>query len=320
MTRFADTTDHAALATALTQAWRAAAPEDDIRWLLQAAEDLAHDNVLAFKGGPFGALIVDFAARIVVGAAANHATLWHDPTAHAEVLALRAAHANRADLAGCLLITSCECCPMCLAATFQSGIRRIHYHATRQQAAAAGFADAAQYALIELPLQAQATQLRPGDARYAEAQNQLGSHIAAVLIPGPTGLQTIGVSAGDEAADSTATPCIHALRRACEQWGSPRLPAGSRLLCRHAPHPLSLLAADWANLGHSGDLDDTQKDPGAILYFDTTPGQTPGLSAAEMWAALRAPETAGMTRTHDPLPQSTAFAAWAANLDKLERY
>lgn len=320
MMRFADTADHTAIALALTQSWREATPQNEIGWLLQAAEDLAHDNALSFKGGPFGALIVDLPRRLVVGAAANHATLWHDPTAHAEVLALRAAHEARSDLSGCMLITSCECCPMCLAATFQSGIRHIHYHATRAQAAAAGFADAAQYDLIAQPLHAQATQVMPDDARYAEALRQLGTHIAVVLMPGVEGLHAIGQSDGTEAPDLTATPCVHALRHACESWGSPRLPPGSRLICRHAPHPLSLLAADWANLGHSGDLDDDRKDPGAILYFEPTPGQTPGFGANEMWSALRRPESAGMTRTHTPLPESTAFPAWVLNLDKLQRY
>ncbi len=320
---FADTTQHGQIAAQLTQAWQAALPADPVPWLLQRAEWLARDNVLSYRGGPFGALVVQMQTRRVCGAAANHATLWHDATAHAEVLALRAATEGGHDLRGCALITSCECCPMCLASTFRAGIRRIHYRATRQDAAQAGFADAAQYALIAQPISAQATLLTTQDPRHAHAASMLETSAACVLVPGAGGLRPFGRADGAPPNDPTLTPCIQAMRAACAAWGNPRLPSGSLLISRREPHPLSLLAADWANLGRGNDLDDPAKHPGAILYLDSRPEIAPeeALDARQIWAALRDPHAFGMQCLHAPLPtEPEAFPAWIANLEKLQRY
>ncbi len=93
-------------------------------------------------GGPFGAIIVRGAD--VIAGAANRVTRDHDPTAHAEVLAIRMACRALSThvLAGCTLYASCEPCPMCLGAILWSRLDEIYYAADRHDAARAGFDDA----------------------------------------------------------------------------------------------------------------------------------------------------------------------------------
>jgi tRNA(Arg) A34 adenosine deaminase TadA len=111
------------------------------RAFLQQAIELAVENVRA-GGGPFGALVVR--AGTVVARGVNRVTAQHDPTAHAEVQALRTTGAvlKAHHFPGCTLYTSCEPCPMCLAAAYWARLDRVVYAATHQQAADAGFADA----------------------------------------------------------------------------------------------------------------------------------------------------------------------------------
>ena len=96
---------------------------------------------LAHGGGPFGAVIVKDGQ--IIGSGNNQVTLTNDPTAHAEMVAIRAACKHLADfqLAGCSIYVNCEPCPMCLAALYWAGIEEIYYAANRQDAAAIGFAD-----------------------------------------------------------------------------------------------------------------------------------------------------------------------------------
>jgi tRNA(Arg) A34 adenosine deaminase TadA len=112
---------------------------------LRRAISLATRNVLEGKGGPFGAVIVRDGK--IVGEGANSVTTTNDPTAHAEVNAIRAAaRALRTfDLAGCEIYTSCEPCPMCLAAAYWARINAIYYGANAADAAKAGFDDAFLY-------------------------------------------------------------------------------------------------------------------------------------------------------------------------------
>ncbi|MGE3286047.1 MAG: nucleoside deaminase [Pseudonocardia sp.] len=118
----------------------------DELWLHRAV-DLATANVHT-GGGPFGAVVV--AEGMVVGEGVNRVTRDHDPTAHAEVVAIRAACATRGHfaLAGCVLYTSCEPCPMCLAAALWSRLDRIVYAADRHDAARGGFDDRVFYDLF----------------------------------------------------------------------------------------------------------------------------------------------------------------------------
>lgn len=113
--------------------------------LMRRAIALATDNVVSEKGGPFGALIVRNGE--IIGEGANSVTATNDPTAHAEVNAIRAAAKalNTFTLAGCELYTSCEPCPMCLAAAHWARIDAIYFAAGAADAARAGFDDAFLY-------------------------------------------------------------------------------------------------------------------------------------------------------------------------------
>jgi len=112
---------------------------------LRRAIALATENVTSGRGGPFGAVIVRDGQ--IVGEGANSVTATLDATAHAEVVAIRAACKTLGafSLAGCELYTSCEPCPMCLAASYWAHVDRIYYGAGAEDAAQAGFADAFLY-------------------------------------------------------------------------------------------------------------------------------------------------------------------------------
>jgi len=112
---------------------------------LRRAIALARQNVVSGAGGPFGAVIVR--NGVIVGEGANSVTTGNDPTAHGEVNAIRAAAKalGTFTLAGCELYTSCEPCPMCLAASYWARIDAIYYGANAADAARAGFDDAYLY-------------------------------------------------------------------------------------------------------------------------------------------------------------------------------
>ena len=115
---------------------------------MKEALDLAVENVQS-GGGPFGAVIVSGGDIIARGA--NRVTDRHDPTAHAEVMAIRSAckSVGHFELTGCTLYTSCEPCPMCLGAIYWARLDRVVYAATREDAAQAGFDDDHIYQEIE---------------------------------------------------------------------------------------------------------------------------------------------------------------------------
>lgn len=117
---------------------------------MQIAIDLATKNVLSHAGGPFGAIIVKNDTIIAEGV--NMVTSTMDPTAHAEIIALRIAckKLNTVHLTGCTLYTSCEPCPMCLAATYWAHIKEIYCANSRTDAASIGFDDALIYKEIAL--------------------------------------------------------------------------------------------------------------------------------------------------------------------------
>ena len=119
---------------------------DDQRWLERSIE-LAIDNV-ASGGGPFGALIVCDGALVAEGQ--NRVTANLDPTAHAEVVAIRAACQAVGDfsLAGATLYTSCEPCPLCLSAALWARVDRVVFAADRDDAARGGFDDREFYELF----------------------------------------------------------------------------------------------------------------------------------------------------------------------------
>jgi guanine deaminase len=124
----------------------AAAAADDARWLARAIE-LATENV-ANGGGPFGAVIVKNGELVAEGQ--NRVTASLDPTAHAEVSAIRAACQIIGDfsLAGMTLYTSCEPCPLCVSASLWARLDRVVFAADREDAARGGFDDREFYELF----------------------------------------------------------------------------------------------------------------------------------------------------------------------------
>ncbi len=117
---------------------------------LQWAIDLAVENVKSGRGGPFGAVIVRNGRIVAEGT--NLVTAINDPTAHAEVMAIRAACGlqERLHLEDCIIYSSCEPCPMCLGAIHSAKLAGLYFAATRDDAAAAGFDDSFIY--DQLPL------------------------------------------------------------------------------------------------------------------------------------------------------------------------
>lgn len=117
---------------------------------MREAIELAVNNV-AQGGGPFGCVIVRDGKIIARGV--NRVTQTNDPTAHAEVVAIRAAcQALKAfQLTGCELYTSCEPCPMCMAAIYWARPDKVYFAATKADAAQAGFDDAMIYEEFALP-------------------------------------------------------------------------------------------------------------------------------------------------------------------------
>jgi len=110
--------------------------------LMRRALDLALDAVRSGTGGPFGALVVRDGHVVATGQ--NRVTSTNDPTAHAEIVAIRAAcrQLESFHLQGCVLYASCEPCPMCLAAALWARVDAVYYAGTREDAARAGFDDA----------------------------------------------------------------------------------------------------------------------------------------------------------------------------------
>ena len=119
---------------------------------MEQAIALATENVTSGRGGPFGAVIVQDGTIVATGV--NRVAATNDPTAHAEVTAIRSAcsELGSVSLAGCEIYSSCEPCPMCLAAIYWSHCEAIFYGNTAADAAAAGFEDAFLYEEVKRPL------------------------------------------------------------------------------------------------------------------------------------------------------------------------
>lgn len=115
------------------------------------AIELSLENVASARGGPFGAVIVR--ENKIIAEAANRVTASNDPTAHAEVLAIRAACTRLGvfELSDCELYTSCEPCPMCLGAIYWARLARVYYGNVAADAARIGFDDSAIYEEIAQP-------------------------------------------------------------------------------------------------------------------------------------------------------------------------
>jgi tRNA(Arg) A34 adenosine deaminase TadA len=119
---------------------------------MRQAIALATENVVSGAGGPFGAVVVCDGQIIATGV--NQVTSTNDPTAHAEVVAIRAAckALGSFQLHGCTVYSSCEPCPMCLAAIYWARCDAIYYGSSAADAAAAGFDDSFLYDEVKRPI------------------------------------------------------------------------------------------------------------------------------------------------------------------------
>ncbi len=128
---------------------------------MQEAVRLSREAVRTGRGGPFGCVIVRHGQ--VVGRGRNEVTSIPDPTAHAEIMAIRdscrSLGTHRLD--DCQLYTSCEPCPMCLAAIYWARIPEVYFGNTRSDAAEIGFDDALIYEQIPLPVTARTVRMHP---------------------------------------------------------------------------------------------------------------------------------------------------------------
>jgi guanine deaminase len=124
----------------------------DHEHFMRKAIELSDIGMKENKGGPFGALVVQ--DGVIIGEGQNEVTSTNDPTAHAEVVAIRKACKKIHDfsLKGAVLYTSCEPCPMCLAAAYWARIDKIFFGNSRFDAAIIGFDDSLIYREVALPL------------------------------------------------------------------------------------------------------------------------------------------------------------------------
>lgn len=120
---------------------------------MRMAIELSEYNVKNGLGGPFGAVIVKNGD--VIARSANKVVPTNDPTAHAEVSAIRLAcqELNSFSLEGCVIYTSCEPCPMCLGAIYWARLDKIYYANTKADAARIGFDDQFIYEEIDMPME-----------------------------------------------------------------------------------------------------------------------------------------------------------------------
>ena len=148
---------------------------------MREAIRLSIENVETGKGGPFGAVIVKDGKIIARGA--NQVTTDNDPTAHAEVVAIRNAckALNTFQLDGCEVYTSCEPCPMCLGAIYWARPDKIYYANTKEDAADINFDDQFIYEEIERPIgerklftqQMLRNEALEGFKKWSESQNKI---------------------------------------------------------------------------------------------------------------------------------------------------
>ncbi len=141
--------------------------EDAKTGFMLSAIQLAREGMLRNQGGPFGALVIKDGQ--IIGRGNNQVTSSNDPTAHAEIVAIRDAcrHLNSFQLDDCLLFTSCEPCPMCLGAIYWARPSHVFYACTRHDASQAGFDDSFIYEEIQADINDRKipmTQLRREDA------------------------------------------------------------------------------------------------------------------------------------------------------------
>ena len=119
---------------------------------MEKAIEVALENVMSNHGGPFGAIVVKDGK--IIGTGRNVVIASNDPTAHAEVQAIRAAcqYLNDFQLIDCEIYTSCEPCPMCIGAIYWARPKAVYYACTKEEAAKIGFDDQFIYEQLSLPI------------------------------------------------------------------------------------------------------------------------------------------------------------------------
>lgn len=119
---------------------------------MEKAIEVALENVTSNQGGPFGAIVVKDSK--IIGTGRNAVTASNDPTAHAEVQAIRAAcqYLNDFQLTDCEIYTNCEPCPMCIGAIYWARPKAVYYACTKEDAAKIGFDDQFIYEQLSLPI------------------------------------------------------------------------------------------------------------------------------------------------------------------------
>jgi guanine deaminase len=321
---------------------------EDREWLmsklLRRAGTAAFRGASLREGGPFGALLVDFhtddGIPQVVGFGTNHVVPTSDPSAHAEMTAIRnaAARTGRTDLSGLTLITSCECCPMCLSAATGCKVEKIYFAATRADAAKVGFSDEDQYRLMSAGgIEQHGRKATPQD--HAEAL--LNGHDAAVEIryKGATHYY-YGDYQNANPNDPTDLPVIQAIKHACsglaalrgKESGVPEmvfhLPEDTRIISRDMPHPMSLITADWARIGRVRGAnpenpaeDAQQKNTSQILYLGdqvetmrvrkTADKATDMVPPERIWQEIRNPSAVHLDKNLGRA-RTIAFEKWDA--------
>ncbi|USG66950.1 nucleoside deaminase [Brevibacillus ruminantium] len=132
---------------------------NDQKWMQQAIQ-MACDNVRSGHGSPYGALVVKNGE--IIGRGVNEVTATQDPTAHAEILAIREAckHENSPSLEDCVIYASGEPCPMCLTAIYYTGIQTVFYGYSKEEAKPYGFNSGAIYEQIALPMEQRSIQMK----------------------------------------------------------------------------------------------------------------------------------------------------------------
>ncbi len=142
--------------------------DDIIKGYIKDVIDMASDNIRKGLGGPFAAIIIDESGE-VIAKGANSVTSTNDPTAHAEIVAIRDAckKLKTFSLEKTIIISSCEPCPMCLSAIYWADIDKLFYAADKNDAAEAGFDDAFIYK--EIKLSPQKRRLSSKKIKYARS-------------------------------------------------------------------------------------------------------------------------------------------------------
>lgn len=190
--------------------------DDALSERLARAVLLGTDSVAA-GGGPFGAVVArrDGSGCVSVAEGTNRVTATNDPTAHAEIVAIRAAGTalGSFDLSGCVLLASCEPCPMCLTAGLWARVDAMWFAASRDDAAAAGFDDLAFYDTLDRPHPRPATRAvdRPGARRVRAAAGGTVRRLARPAQPGGV-LTAMGV--GEVGPQHPESVTISVTRRA----------------------------------------------------------------------------------------------------------